>query len=413
MVGRDGVVRMNRPNSNVTPGNRLVPRRVAAAPGAHAAPPFATRPSRIRANRTRAAALTLLLTFTPGCVDPLSWLDPDAVYFRLDDAPRRALTGVAVVATTPIFESIPGRAGSHAPTLTAFDDGELLAAWTSYVGPHELAGSAIYLARRPAGSTVWSTPRLHIDRPEGDGNPVLYAEGDRVWLFQAVVPGGWSTSRIELQTSLDRGRIWSPPQVLTGPIGSNVRSPPIRTADGKLLLPAYDNLWQRALFFEDASDTVDSPDWRLLASLGPYVFKPTIQPALARLGDGRLVALMRTTKAGSLLATSSEDGGRSWSTAYTTGIPSAGAPAALTGLTGGRLLLVFNDSSRSRLDLSATVSTDDGRSWSHPRRISASDDSAYPAAVQTPDGAIHVVFSEARARITHVELNESALLPTP
>lgn len=363
-----------------------------------------------------ASALTALLPIVlplAGCTDPFEWLDPDAVRFRIDDAPQRGRTDLAFLTSAPVFDAIPGRAGCHSPTLTCFDNGELLAAWTSYVGPHELTGSAIYLARRPAGSTAWSTPRLHADRPDGDGNPVLYSEGDRVWLFQAVVPGGWSTSRIEFQTSSDRGESWTLPQVIPGPIGSNVRSPPIRTADGGLLLPAYDNLWQRALFFEDVSAVPDHPDWQLVASLGPYLLKPTIQPALAALRDGRLVSLMRTDKGGSLLASTSEDGGNTWATAYPTGIPSAGAPAALVPLAGGRLLLVFDDSTRSRINLSAAVSDDDGRTWSPPLRITDRDDAAYPAAVQAPDGVIHVLFSDARMRITHVQLDESALVPVP
>ncbi len=43
----------------------------------------------------------------------------------------------------PLFDAIPGRIGHHAPTLAAFEDGEVLAAWYSFSGEHELGGSPV------------------------------------------------------------------------------------------------------------------------------------------------------------------------------------------------------------------------------------------------------------------------------
>jgi predicted neuraminidase len=127
-----------------------------------------------------------------GCVpDSNSFLDPNLEFaFNVETSPGIPSAGDAVFQTQLVFDSIDGRIGSHAPTITAMPDGELLAAWYSYKGPGELDDSAIYVARRPAGQNAWSAPQIHLDRSEPEGNPVLYSEGEAVWMFSAVAPFG-------------------------------------------------------------------------------------------------------------------------------------------------------------------------------------------------------------------------------
>lgn len=348
-----------------------------------------------------------------GCVWPLPVQRPSAAElgFNIGGAVTPITTGgEPVFNTQPVFDSIPGKVGSHAPTLTAFPDGELLAAWYSYAGPNELDGAAIYTARRPAGAAQWETPALHIDRPEGDGNPVLYSEGDAIWLFQAVVPGGWSTARIEVQRSADRGRTWSPPRALDGPLGANVRFPPVRTADGALLLPAYDDLLQRSLFFASA----DGDTWTLRSAVATDAPYQTLQPSVVVLGSGRLLAVMRNRGSGWLWVTVSDDNGQSWAPPADAGFPNPASASALLRLADGHLILVYNDSNTSRRPLSITISADEGATWYPPRVLVDGDGAyAYPSAAQTPDGLIHVVYSHNRERIQHVTLNEAWIVAGP
>jgi len=288
--------------------------------------------------------------------------------------------------------------------LTAFSDGELLAAWYSYEGPHELVGSAIYMSRRPQGGDSWAEPWVHVDRPEGDGNPVLYSEGDQVWLFQAVVPGLWSTAHIEMQISNDRGRTWSEPISLPGPPGANTRFPPVRTAAGLLLLPAYDDLFQASLFYTSE----DGRQWWLMGRVSTS--PANIQPSVAALPDGRLIAVMRNTASGWLWVMASEDGGESWTAPVDSGFPNPGSPASLLQLSGGGLLLVFNDSPVDRAPLSAALSYDGGVTWPYRRILLDGDSSySYPAVVQGPGGAIHILCSLGRERIEHITCNEAWL----
>ncbi len=343
-----------------------------------------------------------------GCPSPLESLPPadiELVFNVGGFTTPIATIGEPVFRSEPVFASIPGKAGSHAPTLTAFPDGELLAAWYSYDGPEELDGAAIYTARWLPGRDEWESPELHVDRPDADGNPVLYSEGDAVWLFQAVVPGGgWSTAHVEVQRSSNRGRTWSSPEVIAGPLGTNVRFPPVRLADGSLLLPAYDDLLQRSLFFV----STDGESWAWRSALAADPTHANLQPSVVTLDDGRLLAVMRNAGRGWLWVTASDDGGRSWASPADSGFPNPASPAELLRLASGNLVLIFNDSDAVRRPLSVSISADDGVTW-HPPRVLVDGEGnyAYASAVQTGDGLIHVVYSHDREWIGHITLNEA------
>ena len=307
----------------------------------------------------------------------------------------------------PVFSaetlpSVPDKVGYHAASVCELDNGKLLAAWYSY-GDHgdELAGSAIYTSMKDAHG--WSVASVFRDSPQGDGNPVLYAEGNKVWLFQAVVPGGWSTAHIEFQWSEGQDNSWSAPAVVSSALGSNVRFPPIRLKNGELLLPAYDDLLSRSLFFASS----DGVNWQERAALSTGLSGTNIQPSIAQLDDGDIVAVMRDTTAHNILVSFSSDNGATWTKPIASPFPNPGAPSAIVKLKSGRLLLVYNNMSLGARDkLSAALSPDDGVTWTAPKVI-AEVDSSYPTAIQGANGMIHVVYSSGREAIIHAEFNEA------
>lgn len=350
---------------------------------------------------------TLFALVIGGCPTPPA--DESAAPLRFNETRDARLTAPATPARyqhAALTPTATGGAGVHGPAIAALPDGELLVAYYGYSGPDEYDGAAIHTLRRPPGG-AWSAPELHIDRPQTDGNPVLYVEGDRVWMFQAITPARWSLSRIEFQISDDRGRTWSAPRRISGPLGANVRNPPVRAADGGLLLPAYDDLVQRSLFFWSA----DGRSWRLRSALATAPPHENLQPALAALAGGRLLAVLRNRGAGWLWVTASDDSGATWLEPRDSGLPNPNAPIALLRLSGGNLLLVFNDNPSARRPISAMLSPDDGASWSAPRVLI--DDAAelgYASVAQSPDGAIHVVYSHDRLYVGYVETNEAFIL---
>lgn len=362
----------------------------------------------------RAARAVLLTLSIPMCGSCLPWWPAPSMtrgdytlLFNdtlLTPAPIIA-NGAPVFSCSSIFQSIPGKTGSHAAAITALPDGELLAAWYSYEGPRELDGATIYVSRRIAGSSRWTAPAPLIDASENVGNPVLYSEDDRVWLFHSAAPQGWATSRIHWQVSEDRGHTWSPSSVIPSPVGWNVRYPPVRTASGLLLLPAYTELVPRSVFYQSH----DGQAWSLMGEV--RTSPDNIQPSVARLPDDRLVAVMRNCAGGWLWAMGSNDAGRHWSQPMDSGFANPDSSACITALAGGNLLLVFNDSPSQRTPLTAALSADGGQTWPIRKVIVQGNKSySYPSVAQTSDGLIHLVFSLGRDRIEHVEFNESWLV---
>src|SRR5262249_15120765 len=191
-------------------------------------------------------------------------------------------------------------------------------------------------------------------------NPVLYSEGESVWMFFAVVPIGWSTGHIEMQHSTDGGSTWSHALGIAAPIGANVRCPPVRLKQGDLLLPAYEDLFYRSVFLVSK----DTKKWDLL----PIVSSPDdaerpIQPSVVQLDSGRLLAVMRNTGRNFLWVMASDDDGKTWSQPSDSGFPNPASSAALFKLANGHIILVFNDSPTDRRPLTVALSEDEGRTW--------------------------------------------------
>jgi hypothetical protein len=68
-----------------------------------------------------------------------------------------------------------------------------------------------------------------------------------------------------------------------------------------------------------------------------------------------------------------------------------------------------------RTPLTAALSSDNGKTFSHRMNIAEGKDSfAYPTIVQTKDGRIHVIFSsQGRSQINHAIFEENDLLSKP
>jgi predicted neuraminidase len=98
-------------------------------------------------------------------------------------------------------------------------------------------------------------------------------------------------------------------------------------------------------------------------------------------------------------------------------VDSLGVPNAATDfikLRNGHLLLVYNDNENStRMPLTVAISTDGDKTYPFKRDIvnKPGDSAAYPTAIQTRDGKIHVVYtSERRSVINHAIFDEAIIL---
>lgn len=303
----------------------------------------------------------------------------------------------------PLFDSFGGKAGHHAPTIALLPDGSLAAAWYSYSGPRETQGAEIFFARladpsAPVASLRWTPPRRVIGGPLSYGNPVLFAEGGALHMFFCAAPGTWSAGNIRETRSTDNGETWNTPTTVSTLLGGNVRNPPVRRSDGSLLLPAYDDLFQRSLFFV----LRDGAAWTLDSTLETPFPARLIQPAIAIADSTRWILAGRNGARGGTWFGVSADEGQTWRVGLQDDIPNPGAAVALLKLESDRYALIFNNSRSDRTNLSIAFATDGGVFWAPPQVIIEGDgEYAYPAATLDRAGVIHLVFSQDRRTIEH------------
>ena len=119
----------------------------------------------------------------------------------------------------------------------------------------------------------------------------------------------------------------------------------------------------------------------------------------------------KPTTRGWIVRAESRDGGRTWTDGRDTSFPNPNAAVEFLRLQSGHLLLIFNDTMSGRTPLTAALSTDGARSYPHRRNIAdGPGDFAYPTAIQTRDGRIHVVYTSDRRRvINHAVFDEGWL----
>jgi predicted neuraminidase len=145
--------------------------------------------------------------------------------------------------------------------------------------------------------------------------------------------------------------------------------------------------------------------------------KGNIQPAVVEVSPGRLIAYCRRgggygpVNDGYMVRAESGDGGRTWTEGRDAQFPNPNAALDFIKLKSGALLLVYNNSMSDRNPLTVALSEDKDATWPWKRDIAKSKDSfAYPVAIQTRDGLIHVVYtSNQRKVVNHAVFSEEWL----
>jgi predicted neuraminidase len=321
----------------------------------------------------------------------------------------------------PIFQPNTERPMAHCATLAARSDEALLAAW--YAGSREGAADVAILSAVWQGAN-WSEPQVIVQvTGHSLGQPVFLPRPDgEVWLFYVIIDGleqrpplrrevdalspvsGWRRAQPFWQRSRDGGETWEAPQQIMDYPGLMFRSHPL-ILPGRILLPVYDeNTWQsRMLLSED-----EAQSWRLTA---PISTPPgNIQPCLAPLSDGRLLAYLRTGGPGGWIwRTTSSDGGVTWKVPTPTDLPNPNSGIDLLGLQSGSLALAYNPSVSQRTPLWVRLAGEDER-WQTQRTLEeGSGEFSYPALFQAADGIIHLVYTYKRQYIQHARFTESWL----
>jgi len=311
----------------------------------------------------------------------------------------------------------------HAASIAELKDNTLAAVW--YGGQYEGSpDTQVYFTTRAMGKN-WTPPAGIVNRASASkelnryikkiGNPLVFTDRDDrlVLLFVTVSFGGWSGSSLNLKVSSDRGKTWSRSQRLTlSPffnVSQLVRNNPLRLTDGGFVVPIYNEfigifselLWLRPGGGEHA----------------PVYFKTRLtwgtqylQPAIVGLAPGSAVVFLRSRRANSRIAVSfSDDTGGTWTAPRYIDLPNPGSGLNGLPLSGGRILLAFNDSSIHRDNLSLAVLKEYPTEHTERAAIlenTPGEEFSYPYMIRSSDGKIHLVYTWQRKRIKHVVFNE-------
>lgn len=314
---------------------------------------------------------------------------------------------------------------SHASTLLELKDGGILVSW--FGGSWEKGPDvSIWVAKRRNG--VWEKPRKAADvRGVAMWNPVLFRKKDgTIILFYKVgeTIANWQTWYIE---SSDEGSVFTEPKELVpSDIGGRgpVKNKPIRLSDGTVLAPASleGEVWDS---FVDISED-DCNTWEMsdLIPLKRTCFdiqmvdrpydrrdiygKGVIQPTLWEDKESGVHMLLRSTSS-KVFRSDSTDKGRTWCTAYDTGLPNNNSGIDLTRLRDGRLILVYNPRENlpgyykgPRTPLIAAISSDNGETFTTIKILEEQRGNyCYPAVVCNSENEVMITYTWNRERIVY------------
>ena len=338
--------------------------------------------------------------------------------------PRDVSTADDVRITRVFGPNHPGGAYKHPASITELDNGDLYIAF--YGGSGEYGDdTAVYGARLPKGGHAWTVPQPIADTPDrSEGNPVIWQGPEGVvWLFYVNRYGEtWSNARAKAKISRDGAHTWSDSFMLSFEEGTMVRSQPIVLHDGDYLLPLYyetgndrelSGATTSSYFLRyDPEEKTWTETNRIRSPMG------NLQAQVAQLTDDYLVCYIRRggnflpTKDGYTLRAESRDGGRTWSDAEQTNFQNPNSAVDFIKLSSGNLLLVYNDNMNERTPLTIALSLDGDKTYPYRRNIAEGENTfAYPYAIQTRDGKIHIVCTtDERTAILHAVFEESAIL---
>lgn len=301
-----------------------------------------------------------------------------------------------------VFEKIPWTMDHHCSTLAEAPNGDLVCVW--FGGSFECADDqALFIARRKRGERNWTTPEVLTRgaplRPPGNA-VVLRANPSRLMVFydrmeepRPIRNGRWRQGQLVSMSSDDNGLTWSADVEVQLGVGG-IRNAPLTLDTGELLVP-MSNPTPRFLVTRDGGAT-----WDVSGAMDTGG-----QPTAVQRSDGSLLCYLRNRPF--ILQSESNDKGKTWTPTKPSALPCPGAGMAMCRLRNGHFVLVYNSNPEFRTPLSVAISRDDGTTWSRPVDLESNPgEYAYPCAIETSDGRIHVSYTFLRKTIKHAEFDE-------
>ena len=290
-----------------------------------------------------------------------------------------------------------------------------------FAGSRE-GGDDVQIYSASLTNQTWEIPEAIVNRRQVGtelnryirklGNPVSHRfEDGKIWLFfVSVSVGGWAGSSINMIESKDEGKTWSKTQrLVTSPffnISTLVRNKPISYRDGSIGLPVYHEFLSKfgeIIRLNESGEIIEKT--RLSHGIS------TLQPAIVAKSETEAIALLRNAgnKPRQIIQIKTNDSGYSWTEGEALVLPNP--DAAIDAIPfHNETLLVFNNTTQGRNDLSLAISTP--TDWQILHRFDYSQtketsEFSYPALIRDSNDKIHLLFTWNRQLIKHVVFNAS------
>jgi hypothetical protein len=280
-------------------------------------------------------------------------------------------------------------------------NGDLLVAWERASTEPTNTGR-IDAARSTDGGATWGASYTLVDTADlRDIEPQFLVIGSTVFFFYSTLDegGGARTGHIYYKTSADNGNSWSvATEIPKGPevTVATIQNPIIKTQSpniGRIILPIQavtDSTWYGSCIYSD-DNCVNWTRGGNMTAGGKSLSEPTI----VELSNGNLLAYLRNeTDHVTQWKSISTDGGVTWSTAVDSGVQSPSAQSVLLRLANGHRILMWNNSTSSRIPLTVALSVDDCATWPNLNNIRTTGQWSNMGLFQLSNGNIVAIYSD-------------------
>ena len=333
-------------------------------------------------------------------------------------------------------------ASCHAVDLLELPNGDILAAW--FAGSRAgYADISIVLSRLDKGSDRWTEPvKVSDDETRSEQNPSLFLKDDgEIWLVYTAqlsrtpeTKPNFSlqcTAEIRVKKSFDNGHTWSATETLFSRPGSFCRQKIQKLSNGRwifgnwICFPDETRNGSNITVMQISDD--EGKSWREVdvpESAG------RVHANILEMGEGHLVALLRSRFADFVYRSVSNDNGDTWSVPERTELPNNNSSISAIRLQSGAIAMVYNPVGFSyssdktlwpdqRCPVEVGISEDEGMTWNFRRIVENGEGFTgrwndinnrryeYPVMMQCADGTISIAYTwGGRTNIKYVEVTE-------
>jgi hypothetical protein len=330
-------------------------------------------------------------------LSPLSFKSWVIIFFSPDSLPSRLVSANLTTSILPKYNK-KTRQWQGCPSIEKTGK-RLWAAWFSGGNREPDSGNYGIVSYSDDGGSTWDDPTIiitHRDTGVRVMDPQLWKDpAGKLWIFWVQNEGAhgfdgmWSTWAVQILKPESGKLAWTKPRRLCNGL---TRNKPIVLGNGDWLLPSYSWVpdYRSALYISKDK----GKSWLLQGGPVNDGSQNFYEHMVVELKDKKLWLLQRNIQ-----QSYSSDRGKTWTNLDTVEeMTSANSRLYFGRLQSGSLLLVYNNDEerKTRRNLTAFLSRDDGKTWPHKLLIDERINVSYPDVTQDAMGRIFLIYDRGR-----------------